>query len=77
MRARLRTLAFSPTAALPPTPAALWLPAWSKAGPKEALALSPAAIVDRLENLPAAHLHCAILAVSTLHKAIADYLLQY
>ncbi len=43
----------------------------------EALGLSPKAIIDGLAGLPADHRHCAILAASTLHKAIADYLLRY
>ena len=41
-----------------------------------ALDISPKQIIDGLAGLPEDHRHCAILAVSTLHKAIADYLLQ-
>ncbi|MBN2352426.1 MAG: iron-sulfur cluster assembly scaffold protein [Spirochaetales bacterium] len=43
----------------------------------EALGLSPKAIIDGLAGLPEDHRHCAILAASALHKAIADYLLRY
>jgi nitrogen fixation NifU-like protein len=43
---------------------------------KEALAISAGDIIDRLQGLPADHLHCSILAVSTLYRAIADYLLK-
>ncbi len=43
----------------------------------EALAVSPRQMIDCAGDLPADHTHCAILAVNTLHKAIADYLLQY
>ena len=41
------------------------------------LSISPQKILDHLEGLPKENIHCAILAVSTLHKAIADYLLKY
>ena len=40
------------------------------------LGISPKTIIDYLEGLPDEHIHCSILAVSALHKAIADYLLQ-
>lgn len=40
------------------------------------LSLSPRAIIDELGGLPDENIHCSILAVSTLYKAIADYLLQ-
>jgi nitrogen fixation NifU-like protein len=43
----------------------------------EALGISPKMIIDALAGLPEDHRHCAILAASTLHKAIADYLLRY
>jgi len=43
---------------------------------KEALAISAGDIVERLRGLPEDHLHCSILAVSTLYRAIADYLLR-
>ena len=42
----------------------------------DTLKLSPASIIDALCGLPGENIHCAILAVSTLHKAIADYLLR-
>ena len=44
---------------------------------ESALSISPKSVIDSLENLPRENIHCAILAVSTLHKAIADYLLKY
>lgn len=43
---------------------------------QDALGISPREIIDGLGNLPEDHLHCAILAVSTLHKAIADSMLR-
>jgi len=43
---------------------------------EDALKLSPANIIDALDGLPEESIHCAILAVNTLHKAIADYLLR-
>ena len=43
----------------------------------EALGISPKTIIDKLNNLPYENYHCAILAVTTLHKAIADYLLKH
>lgn len=43
---------------------------------KEVLRISPADIIDALRGLPEENLHCAILAASTLHKAVADYLLR-
>jgi 7,8-dihydropterin-6-yl-methyl-4-(beta-D-ribofuranosyl)aminobenzene 5'-phosphate synthase len=42
----------------------------------DALSLSPGSIIDALGNLPEDHVHCAVLAVSTLHKALAEYLLS-
>lgn len=42
----------------------------------EALKISPHSLVDSLGGLPRDGIHCAILAVSTLHKAVADYLLK-
>lgn len=42
----------------------------------EALRISPRQIIEELKNLPQEYIHCSILAVSTLHKAIADYLLK-
>ena len=41
----------------------------------EVLALSPALLMDDLGGLPEDHLHCSILAVGTLHNAVANYLL--
>ena len=43
----------------------------------DALALNPRDIITAEANLPTAGWHCAILAVSTLYRAIADYLLQH
>ncbi len=43
---------------------------------EEALGISPGEVQKMLKGLPRSHLHCCILAVSTLHKAIADYLLR-
>ncbi len=42
----------------------------------EALAISPREVIEVLNGLPEDHCHCSILAVSTLHRAIADYLLK-
>jgi len=42
----------------------------------EALGISPKQVMELLEGLPVNHSHCTILAVSTLYKAIADYLLK-
>ena len=42
----------------------------------DALAISPKLVFDRLKGLPQDHSHCSILAVSTLYRAIADYLLK-
>ena len=43
---------------------------------KEALSLSAGEVIKKLKGLPEDHLHCSILAVSTLYRAIADYLLR-
>lgn len=43
---------------------------------KDALRLSPADVIDAWGEIPGGTVHCAILAVSTLHKAIADYLIR-
>jgi nitrogen fixation NifU-like protein len=43
---------------------------------KEILRLSPADILDTWADLPQGNVHCAILAINTLHKALADYLLR-
>jgi len=42
----------------------------------DALAINPREIIDADECLPEKGRHCAILAVSTLHRAIAGYLLD-
>lgn len=42
----------------------------------EILGISPKKVINFLDGLPKNHSHCSILAVSTLHKAIADYLLK-
>jgi len=43
---------------------------------EDALAVSPAEVKKRLPDLSQEHLHCTILAVSTLYRAVADYLLK-
>ncbi|MDP8299704.1 MAG: iron-sulfur cluster assembly scaffold protein [Candidatus Tantalella remota] len=42
----------------------------------EALGVSPKKVIALLDGLSENHYHCSILAVSTLYKAIADYLLK-
>ena len=42
----------------------------------EALAVAPRHSIDSGECLPEAGRHCAILAVSTLYRALADYLIR-
>jgi nitrogen fixation protein NifU and related proteins len=42
----------------------------------EVLRLSPADVLDAWADLPQGNIHCSILAVGTLHKAVADYLLR-
>ena len=42
----------------------------------DALAISPREIIDSLPSMSESGRHCAILAVSALHRAIADYLLR-
>jgi len=42
----------------------------------EALNISAGDVIKRLKGLPENHLHCSILSVSTLYRAIADYLLK-
>ena len=42
----------------------------------DALAISPREIIDSEKSLPEDGRHCAILAVSTLYRAIADFLLM-
>ena len=41
----------------------------------EVLEISPALLIEDLGGLPQDHLHCSILAVGTLHNAVANYLL--
>jgi len=43
---------------------------------QEVLQISPGKIIKELRYLPKDHCHCAILSVSTLYKAIADYWLK-
>ena len=43
---------------------------------KEALLISAGEVIRKLQGLPEDHLHCSILSVSTLYRAIADYLLK-
>ena len=42
----------------------------------EALKINPKEIIDTETNLPRENRHCAILAVSAMYRAIADYLLR-
>ncbi len=42
----------------------------------QALEISAGDVIAKLKGLPADHLHCSILAVSTLYRAIAEYLLR-
>ena len=42
----------------------------------DALKVSPPKVMERLEGLGKEHQHCSILAVITLYKAIADYMLR-
>jgi nitrogen fixation NifU-like protein len=44
---------------------------------REALRISPAEVLEVLGEIPEGDTHCAILAVMTLHKALADYLIRY
>jgi len=41
---------------------------------KKLLDISPSGLLKELDGLPESHLHCAILAVDTLHCAVANYL---
>jgi len=43
---------------------------------QEVLQISPGKIIKELRYLPKDHCHCAILALSTLYKSIADYWLK-
>jgi len=40
--------------------------------PYEAAKISPKAVIKYLDGLPASHLHCAVLAAQTLHKAFEN-----
>jgi nitrogen fixation protein NifU and related proteins len=42
---------------------------------KDVLRLSPADVIDAWGEIPGGNVHCASLAVSTLHNALADYLI--
>jgi len=42
----------------------------------DALSINPTQIIESEECVPEEGRHCAILAVSTLYRAIADYLLK-
>ena len=42
----------------------------------QALFISPGKVIQKLKHVPEDHLHCAILSVSTLHRAIALYLMN-
>ena len=42
----------------------------------DALAVSPRQVIDARPELSTSGRHCAILAVTTLYRAIADYLLK-
>jgi nitrogen fixation NifU-like protein len=42
----------------------------------DALRISPGDVIDSVQDLAEQERHCAILAVSTLYRAIADYLLK-
>ena len=42
----------------------------------DALAINPRQIIDQLREMPERGRHCAILAVSALHRAVADYLMK-
>ena len=43
---------------------------------KNALKISPSDVIDKIGDTIQGSFHCAILAVITLHKAIADYYLR-
>ncbi len=43
---------------------------------QDAMKIAPADIINELDSLPEINLHCAILAITTLYKALADFLLQ-
>ena len=44
---------------------------------EDALHISPGLLLSETGPLPEDHVHCAILAVMTFHKAIGDYLVRY
>ncbi|MEW6088187.1 MAG: iron-sulfur cluster assembly scaffold protein [bacterium] len=41
-----------------------------------ALSISPWTVINELEGIPKDHIHCSILAVTSLYRAITDYLLK-
>lgn len=43
---------------------------------QELLRLSPADVIDAWREMPEGSIHCAILAVSTIYKALAEYLIK-
>jgi nitrogen fixation NifU-like protein len=43
---------------------------------EDALRVSPADVLDTWGTIPKGNVHCAILAVNALHKALADYMLR-
>lgn len=43
---------------------------------KDILRVSPADVIDEWNDIPRGNVHCAILSVNTLHKALAEYLLR-
>ena len=46
------------------------------ATPEQAMRISAGQVLDEVGPVPADHRHCAILAVTALYKALADYLLK-
>lgn len=42
----------------------------------DVLKISPGQVIDNIKDLPPDSIHCSILAVNTLHKAIADFLIR-
>ena len=43
---------------------------------EDAFGISPKTVISKLSGLPEEQRHCSILAVSTLYKAIVDYLFR-
>ena len=43
---------------------------------EDALCITAGMVIAELKGLPGDHLHCAILSVSTLYRALADHLLR-